>query len=135
MADVIENPFSKVFERWGESMEKIVGDNYSQEKSSTIAKAPYARMFLMGNPGMRWDLEGNECSTTLAVQCESFADGTKAIQKAYSIDTASHKAMTDMGFRRSFGPELVDNAEAKIKRVISRYTMAYTGYFKGELSE
>ena len=131
----VDNPVSKVYEKWGAEIQKVVGKgNYSMSQSGTLAsgKTKYARIFLMGNPGTAWDLEGNESATTPSFQVDSFASGTKALSIVYDIDTASHKAMTDMGFRRSYGPELLENADSTIKRVVSRYSRIYTGQLLGE---
>lgn len=128
--DTVKNPSADVFERWSEAVEAVVGHgNCSGDMTSKVAQAPYARMFLMGNPGTAWDLEGDECATSPSFQCESFADGSRALRTVYQIDDASHKAMTEMGFRRTFGPELVTNDNPLIRRVISRYTRIYTGFF------
>lgn len=128
MADVVKNPVDDVFKIWGREIEKCVGKgNYSMEDSSTIAKAPYACLFQMGNPGARWDLEGDECATTPTYQVDCFASGQKALTKVYEIDDVSHKAMTSMGFRRTYGPEPMRNIDSKIKRVTSRYNRLYTG--------
>ena len=129
MPQTIKNPVSDVFERWKTAMEKKIGvGNCSMDSSSLIAKAPYARLLLMSNTGYRWDLSGNENATTLSFQVESFANGQKALTKVYDIDDTSHKAMTDMGFRRIYGPEVIENADNSIKRVVSRYSRVYTGY-------
>ena len=132
MPDVIKNPVSDVFERWAKEIETVVGKgNYSMEKSKTIAtsKKVYARLLMLGNPTTNSDLEGDECATMLSFQTESYAAGsnTKALSKAYEIDSASHKAMVEMGFRRAYGPEMQNNAEGSIKRVVSRYSRIYTG--------
>lgn len=128
--DTVKNPSADVFERWSEAIEPIVGEgNYAMDMTTKIAKAPYARIFLMGNPGVAWDLEGDECATSPSFQCEAFAGGKRALSSVYQIDDASHKAMTDMGFRRTFGPELVNNDDPLLRRVISRYTRIYTGSF------
>lgn len=128
MPEIVDNPVLKIFERWGKAVAPIVGEgNYSMEDSETIAKAPYVCLKMMGNPGARWDLEGDECATIPAFQVDSFATGQKALTMAYEIDEASHKAMTDMGFRRYYGAEQVANIDSKIKRVVSRYRMLYTG--------
>ena len=129
MPETIKNPVSDVFEHWKTAMEAKIGvGNCSMDSSSLIAKAPYARLQLMSNPGYRWDLEGNENATTLSFQAESFADGQKALTKVYDIDDVSHKAMASMGFRRTYGPELIENADKSIKRVVSRYSRVYTGF-------
>lgn len=135
MPDIVKNPVSDVFARWSAEIEKVVGKgNFSMERSGTLAsnKTKYSRIFLMGNPGTEWDLEGDECATMPSFQVDSFAKGTKALSMVYEIDDASHKAMTASGFRRVFGPELVENADSTIKRVVSRYSRVYTGYLLGE---
>lgn len=128
MEDIVKNPVSDVFSIWGAAIEKVVGaGNYSMEDSSTIAKAPYACLYQMGAPGSRWDLEGDECATTPSYQVDCFASGQKSLSKVYEIDEASHKVMTSMGFRRTYGPEPMRNIDSKIKRVTSRYSRLYTG--------
>lgn len=131
MPDVINNPVFDVFERWSKEIEPVVGKgNFSMEKSQTIAstKKTYARLLMLGNPTTNSDLEGDECATMPSFQVESYASsGTKSLSKAYEIDSASHKAMVGMGFRRSYGPEPQNNAEDSIKRVVSRYNRIYTG--------
>ena len=128
MAEILENPALEVFEKWGKAISKVVGNgNYSMDNSSLIAKAPYAQLKLLGNPTSRTTLEGDESATLASFQVESYADGTKAMKKVYQIDSASHKAMVGMGFRRTYGPEIVENADKSIKRCVSRYTMIYTG--------
>lgn len=128
MEDIVKNPVSDVFSIWGAAMEKVVGKgNYSMENSSVIARTPYACLFQMGNPGTRWDLEGDECATTPSYQVDCFASGQKSLSKVYEIDEASHKVMTSMGFRRTYGPEPMRNIDSKIKRVTSRYSRLYTG--------
>lgn len=131
----VDNPVSKVYARWQEEIVKIVGKgNFSMSQSGTLAsnKTKYARIFMMGNQGNAWDLEGDECSTIPAFQVDSFAKGTKALSEVYAIDDVSHKAMVSMGFRRTYGPELIENADSTIKRVVSRYSRVYTGQLLGE---
>ncbi len=129
MAEIVNNPVSEVFDAWKDAVTVLVGNNYSMDSSSQIAKAPYARILLMGNPGRRWDLEGNETATTPSFQCESFASGHNPLKQVYQIDEASHQAMTNLGFRRTWGPELIENQESSIRRVVSRYSRIYTGFF------
>lgn len=130
MPDIVKNPISEVFKQWRSVVEPVVGKgNISQDMSQTIAstKKMYARLYMLGNPGGRWDLEGDECATNPSFQAESFATDPKGTEKAYEIDEVSHQVMTDLGFRRSYGPELISNTDSKIKRVVSRYTRLYTG--------
>jgi hypothetical protein len=130
MTGTVKNPVADVFERWVTAIESTVGKgNYSMEKSVTIASAKkkYARLFLMGNPTQSTSLEGHECATVLSFQAESYASGTKDLLNAYEIDNISHEAMISMGFRRTYGPEEVENSEKSFKRIISRYSRVYTG--------
>ena len=130
MPDTIKNPVGDVFQRWSEVIKEIVGDgNFSMDNSQTIAssKKTYAKLLMMGNPTSRSDLEGDECATMLSFQSESYASGTKSSSKAYEIDAVSHQAMVDMGFQRIYGPEMQNNADNSIKRVVSRYSRIYTG--------
>nr|WP_297874298.1 hypothetical protein [uncultured Blautia sp.] len=131
----VDNPVSKVYSIWSAAVENKVGKgNYSMSQSGTLAsnKTKYARIFMMGNPTRDGDLEGDECSTIPAFQVDSFAKGTKALSEVYAIDDVSHKAMVGMGFRRSYGPELLENSDSTIKRVVSRYSRVYTGQLLGE---
>lgn len=138
MAVTVDNPVSKVYSIWSASVEKKVGKgNFSMSQSGTLAsnKTKYARIFMMGNPTRDGDLEGDECSTIPAFQVDSFAKGTKALSEVYAIDDVSHRAMVGMGFRRSYGPELIENSDSTIKRVVSRYSRVYTGQLLGEQEE
>lgn len=131
----VENPVSKVYARWQEEIVKIVGKgNYSMSQSGTLAsnKTKYARIFMMGNPTRDGDLEGDECSTIPAFQVDSFAKGAKELTDVYAIDDVSHKAMVGAGFRRTYGPELIENSDSTIKRVVSRYSRVYTGQLLGK---
>ena len=131
----VDNPVSKVYFIWSTEIEKKVGrGNFSMSQSGTLAsnKTKYARIFMMGNPGNSWDLEGDECATMPSFQVDSFAKGTKALSEVYDIDDASHKSMVSMGFRRTYGPELIENSDSTIKRVVSRYSRVYTGQLLGE---
>ena len=131
----VENPVSKVYARWVAEIEKKVGKgNYSMSQSGTLAsnKTKYARIFMMGNPTRDGDLEGDECSTIPAFQVDSFAKGTKALSEVYVIDDVRQRAMVGMGFRRTYGPELLENSDSTIKRVVSRYSRVYTGQLFGE---
>lgn len=130
MPDTVKNPVSDVYKRWCAEVKKVVGDgNYSFERSQTLAagKTMYAQLFLMGNLGTRWDIEGDEVATIPSFQVDCFSTGSKAVAKVYQIDDASHKAMVSMGFQRTYGPEQQQNADNSIKRVISRYSRVYTG--------
>ena len=135
MVVTVDNPVSKVYSIWSAEIGKKVGrGNFSMSKSGTLVsnKTKYARIFMMGNPGNAWDLEGDECASIPSFQVDSFAKGTNALSDVYAIDDVSHKAMVGMGFRRSYGPELLENADSSIKRVVSRYSRVYTGQLFGE---
>ena len=135
MPITVDNPVVKIYERWSAEIQKVVGTgNCSMSQSGTLAskKTKYARIFMMGNPTRDGDLEGDECSTIPAFQVDSFAKGTKALSEVYAIDDISHKAMVGMGFRRTYGPELLENSDSTIKRVVSRYSRVYTGQLFGE---
>ena len=135
MPITVDNPVVKIYERWSAEIQKVVGTgNCSMSQSGTLAsnKTKYARIFMMGNPTRDGDLEGDECSTIPAFQVDSFAKGTKALSEVYAIDDVSHKAMVDMGFKRNYGPELLENSDSTIKRVVSRYSRVYTGQLLGE---
>ena len=132
----VDNPIGKIFERWSAAVETEVGaGHYSTDVSLTEIKTPYARLLFMGMPFTNGDLEGNEASVELDVQIDCFASGDKSLSKVYQIDAVSHQAMRDMGFRRTYGPELMRNADESIKRTVSRYTTIYTGYLLNESEE
>ena len=130
MSEALESPRLALWNAWKGPMGELLGpNNVSMDMSSTVAKTPYARITIMGNPVYDSDLENNECATNLSVQCESFTSGQKAMSKVYDIDAASHAVMVGLGFRRNFGPELIENEDTNIKRVVSRYSMVYAGSF------
>ena len=88
MSVTVENPVSKVYDRWQEEIIKIVGKgNFSMSQSGTLAsnKTKYARIFMMGNPARDGDLEGDECSTIPAFQVDSFAKGTYSLANRREI--------------------------------------------------
>ena len=135
MPTTLGNPIDKIFNRWSALIEKTVGKgNCSMEDSATLAssKAKYATLKLLGNPTTNSDLEGDECATTISFQTDCYAKETKGASIAYSIDSASHAAMLSMGFRRTYGAELIASTDSKIKRVVSRYSCIYTGKLLGE---
>lgn len=128
---IVKNPIGEVFLAFRAALEPICGPgNVSMEQSATIQKAPYARIYLMGAPGAGHDLNGNEAATMLSIQAEYFADGEYAVEDAYDIDETGHIVLTGLGFRRTYGPELVTNIDNSIKRVVSRYRRIYTGTFE-----
>lgn len=133
MARAIKNPSEALFSRWSKKVAEIVGeDNVSFGVSSQVAndKAVFARMFVMGNTSGTLDLQNNEISTNLAVQCEAYS--TVGLSKALEIDEVSHEAMLAMGFHRTYGEDITENSESSIKKIISRYRRTYTGYFPDE---
>jgi len=128
---IVNNPISEIFRTWKSAIEPVVGEgNVSMEQSAVIERCPYARLYLMGNVGRGYDLQGNEAATMPTLQVECFADGEYAIEDVYDIDEISHTALTGLGFRRTFGPELITNIDNNIKRTVSRYRRIYTGTFE-----
>lgn len=128
--ETIKSPVVDVFTRWGKEVAKITGqDNYSMDGSETNAsgKKAYAQLYMLGNPAAIGDLEGNECATTPSFQVVCFTSGSKALTRAYELDNVSHKAMVSMGFRRTYGPELLNSNDSGIKKLVSRYSRIYTG--------
>lgn len=126
-SESLQDPWEQVFEQWGNAVSPIVGNNgYSADNVSTVAQFPYARLLLLDARTSDQDLSGNECAITPAFQVESFANGNGALTMARSIDAASHAAMVAMGYRRTYGPRLVENADSRIKRILSRYIGLHT---------
>lgn len=133
MSDIIKNPALPVFENWQQAIKKVVGENFSMDQSTQVAKMPFARIFMMGNSTRQADLAGNEIATSLSFQVESYGGGKKALTDAYKIDETSHQAMVNMGFMRTYGPELItNNNDPLTRRVVSRYSRIYTGFFNAE---
>lgn len=130
---VIEPPIEKVFERWRtEAAEPICKENVSMDISVKPGRFPYMRLLYLGGIHNAGDIYGNEAAITISFQVESFANGTKALSKAYEMDTKSHKSMVGMGFRRTYQDLVENQADSRIKRVVSRYSRVYTGYLLGE---
>lgn len=113
-----------VYARWGDSISKTaVKDNYSMENSTIVAKIPAATLYFQGLPTTDGDLEGNEASVTPTIQVDIYTKGQKALSEAYDIDDVSHETLVrNFGFRRSYGPELIQSTDPSIKRLTSRYT-------------
>lgn len=127
-AVAIDNPIADIYDRWVEAVEPVVGeDNYSVGVSSTIDKAPYARIFVSGLYTTQTDLVGNECCMQVEIQSETYATGTHAMSQAYAIDMVQRNAMVGMGFRCVYGPVLMDNVDSRLRRLVTRYTRQYTG--------
>lgn len=128
MSEALNNPVVDFYKAWKNAMKTVIPvDKISSDMASTAASTPYARMFLMQNPTADSDLEGNECATDISFQVEFFTSGNKALDKAYAYDAVSHQAMISLGFRRTYGASLIDNADSNVKRLVSRYSMLYTG--------
>ena len=128
MSEALSNPVVDFYKAWKNAMKTVIPvDKISSDMASTAASTPYARMFLMQNPTADSDLEGNECATDISFQVEFFTSGNKALDKAYAYDAVSHQAMIALGFRRTYGASLIDNADSNVKRLVSRYSMLYTG--------
>lgn len=135
MEDVTDNPYMKVFKRWAETMEPVVGKgNLSMSRSKTLMNSEkYARIFPLGNPALSTALGGEECATSLSFQVDSFArDDYDAQDTVFAVDAASHDCMVGMGFRRTYGPELLSDEGDNVQRVTSRYSRTYTGQLLGE---
>lgn len=133
MLITVDNPASKVFERWSAAIKENtnVGNNVSMDMSHVPSTFPYIRMAYLGGVQAQGDLEGDECGVTITFQTESFATGQKKLTDVYTLDDASHKIMVNMGFRRIYNGA-VENIDSSIARVISRYSRLYTGYLPGE---
>lgn len=129
--DIIILPQDKVFEKWGQAVKSIVGDNYSYGEKSTLSTYPYMRLFDIGIYQTDGDLEGNESAVEISFQVESYAKGQMASSSVKKMDLVSHQAMKDMGFIRNFAGQ-VENIDSNIKRYISRYRMLYTGKLLNE---
>ena len=130
----VKNPINDVYERLQKAVEPKVGKNFSMNMSDTPAKFPYIRLMYLGGTTTDKDLEGNESGINISFQVESYQNGQKALSKVWELDSIAHQAMVDMGFGRTYN-NLVENADSNIKRVVSRYTMLYTGYLLGEKLE
>ena len=113
-----------VYARWGDSISKTaVKDNYSMENSTVVAQIPAATLYFTGLPTTDSDLEGNEASVTPTLQVDIYTKGQRALTQAYEIDAVSHSVLNGIyGFRRSYGPELIQSTDPSIKRLTSRYT-------------
>lgn len=118
----IQKIVEKVFEKWSSSVKPIVKNNYSMENSAIVNKLPYATLHFLGLPTGNVDLCGGEASVNATVQIDVYTSGQTALSDAYEIDNESHIAMTNMSFRRSYGPELIQSTDPSIKRLTSRYT-------------
>lgn len=129
--DIIIPPQDKVFEKWGQAVKSVVGDNYSYDEKMTLSTYPYMRLFDIGVYQTDGDLEGNESAIEISFQVESYAKGQMASSSVKKMDLVSHQVMKDMGFTRNFAGQ-VENIDSNIKRYISRYRMLYTGKLLNE---
>lgn len=129
--DIIIPPQDKVFEKWGQAVKRVVGDNYSYDEKTTLSTYPYMRLFDISVYQTNGDLEGNESAIEISFQVESYAKGQVASSSVKKMDLVSHQAMKDMGFTRNFAGQ-VENIDSNIKRYISRYRMIYTGKLLNE---
>lgn len=123
----IDNPIAEIFSKWGRAIEPYVGaGHYSVAVSDTINKVPYARIFNIGASTSATDLSGNETCQTLTIQCESIV-GNQDLDEAYELDNVQRNILMGLGFRCDAGGVLAQNADARLIRVVSRFTRQYTG--------
>lgn len=113
-----------IYAAWGKAISKTaVKDNCSMENSTVVAELPAATLYFTGLPTTDSDLEGNEASVTPTAQVDIYTKGQRALTQAYEIDAVSHSVLNGIyGFRRSYGPELIQSTDPFIKRLTSRYT-------------
>lgn len=115
---IIETTYAK----WAEKIKEKVGNNYSMENSSIVSVMPYASLYFLGVPGNSYDLEGDEGAVMPTLQVDIYTNGQRALTKAYEIDEISHSALVGMGYRRTYGCELIQSTDPSIKRLTSRYS-------------
>lgn len=115
---------NNIYAAWTEAISKTaVKDNYSMENSTVVAQIPAATLYFQGLPTTDSDLEGSEAAVTPTVQVDIYTKGQRALTQAYEIDAVSHSVLNGIyGFRRSYGPELIQSTDPSIKRLTSRYT-------------
>lgn len=118
----VKSIIETVYEKWSDAVKDKVGNNYSMENSSTVTKLPYASLYFMGLPTNERILDGSESAVIPSLQVDIYTNGQKAITKAYEIDEISHNTLLSMGFQRTSGPELTQNVDPSIKRLMSRYS-------------
>ena len=115
-----------VYEKWAEAVSVKVGNNHSMENSTIVNSLPYCTLFFNGIPGDTWDLEGDESTVAPTLQVDIYTKGQRALTQAYEIDSVSHSVLNGVyGFRRSYGPELIQSTDPSIKRFTSRYTRLF----------
>lgn len=125
MSKIVNIPIDEIYDKWSKAMSLVVGDNYTIDDIETVAKTPFAKISLIGNPTDSYDLDGNEMSIQITLQVEVYTSGQKALSELYRIDNASHQALMHMGFRRSYGCRVIKNTDTLIKRGVSRYTRTF----------
>lgn len=118
---------NNIFAKWSEAIKQTpVKDNYSMENSTVVAELPAATLYFQGMPTSDSDLIGAEASITPTVQVDVYTKGQRALTQAYEIDEVSHGVLNGVyGFRRSYGPELIQSTDPSIKRLTSRYTRLF----------
>lgn len=123
----VKSIIETTYEKWVDAIKEKVGNNYSMENSGTTSRFPYASLYFLGVLGDTYTLEGDEGTVVPTLQVDIYTSGQKALTKAYEIDEVSHETLVRMGYRRNYGPELSQNTDPSIKRLISRYTRVW-GY-------
>lgn len=118
----VKSIIETTYQRWGEKIKEKVGNNFSMKNSGVISKFPYASMKFLGLPTGHSDLEGNEGTVIPSIQVDIYTTGQKGLTQAYEIDDISHQALIKMGYQRSYGPEVDDNTDQSINRLLSRYS-------------
>ena len=118
---------NNIYAKWREAISQTpVKDNYSMENSTVVAELPAATLYFQGMPTSDSDLIGAEASITPTVQVDVYTKGQRALTQAYEIDEVSHSVLNGVyGFRRSYGPELIQSTDPSIKRLTSRYTRLF----------
>lgn len=118
---------NNIFAKWSETIKQTpVKDNYSMENSTVVAELPAATLYFQGMPTSDSDLIGAEASIAPTVQVDVYTKGQRALTQAYEIDEVSHSVLNGVyGFRRSYGPELIQSTDPSIKRLTSRYTRLF----------
>ena len=118
---------NNIFAKWGEAISQTaVKNNYSMENSTVVANLPAATLFFQGLPTTDSDLEGNESSITPTIQVDIYTKGQWSLTQAYQIDEVSHSVLNGVyGFRRFYGPELIQSTDPAIKRLTRRYTRLF----------
>lgn len=62
------------------------------------------------------------CAVSTLIQIEVYVSGTNALMKATKIMTIADDEMRSMFFKRTFGPQQMENlADSNITRLVARY--------------